>query len=68
MTKTERKEKILYILSERSNREAMSDDFYKDLYLLYLFELENEEIETEFNFYLQNKNDKIYPSLDTKVF
>ena len=46
----------------------MSDETYKDLYIFYKDNLNNDEIDTEFDFYLNDKSSEIYPSLDTKLF
>jgi len=65
---TSKKEKIMFILSCRASRELMSDETYKDLYIFYKDNLNNDEIDTEFDFYLNDKSSEIYPSLDTKLF
>ena len=64
----DKKEKIMFILSSRQNREIMSDDTYKDLYILYLNDLNDFEINNEFDFYLNDKTNVVMQSLDHQIF
>jgi hypothetical protein len=63
----QKKEKVSFILCSRSLRENI-EEVYKDLYLLYTSELSDNEINIEFNFYLNDDSYNVYPSLDSKLF